>query len=82
MEVNWSCLTLEELLQGCAAVGYVITKYIITVCLCPRLTLVCFMEFLLSEFLYFYLFALMLVCFISDLGFVPTALSKFYTFMK
>jgi len=39
------------------------------------------MEFLLSEFLYFYLFALMLVCFISDLGFVPAAFSKFL-FMK
>jgi len=24
----------------------------------------------------------MLVCFISDLGFVPAALSKFFTFMK
>ena len=48
-----------------------------------RLTLVCFMELLLTEFLLFlFMFALMLVCFISELDFVPSALSKFFTFVK
>jgi hypothetical protein len=43
--------------------------YIITVYPCTRLTLVCFMDFLLSEDLSFIsMFALMMVCSISDLN--------------
>jgi hypothetical protein len=67
----------------CAAVCCFITKYIIAVYFCTRLTFVCFMELLLSEFLLLlFVLALMLVCFISDLDFVPSALSKFFTFVK
>jgi len=67
----------------CAAVGCLITKYIIAVYFCTRLILVCFMELLLSEFMLFlFVLALMLVCFISDLDFVPSALSKFFTLVK
>jgi hypothetical protein len=47
--------------------------HIITVYLSPSLTLVCSMEFLFSEFLFFFsMLALVLVCFISDLDVLPS----------